>query len=72
MTYRKNRIRKIHTHKHGIAHTGKVAAITETDQEQCVDVVHNQLLVVFSRCFDLQDKDLLEPISELNQVIIFK
>lgn len=68
-SYSKDNVRKIHDNKDGVTSPPKVGQRTSTDQEQGHGVVGDHGPKVLARCFDIEDKDLLEPEGKLDVVV---
>lgn len=54
-----------------VSNVGHVNSITPSNEPDCNQVVDNELLIVLPGLFKLEDenKELLDPISKLHQVV---
>ena len=68
-SYRQEQIDHIHNNKNDISGRSLVASVAEKDERRSDDVVSEHLPVIFSAFLDVDNKDLLQPESELSEIV---
>lgn len=69
ITYGKENIRDVHDNQDGVSDTGQVNNVTESDQGTGNEVVNQHGHVILALHIGVEDIELLEPESKLDQVV---
>ena len=70
-TYSEENISNVHQAKDHVANLGLVIRVACEHQDARYDMMSEHLPVIFPPLFDIDDKDLLDPKAELNEVVPF-
>lgn len=70
-TYGKQDITEIHQHHDDSSYTGVVGPVAGNDESNGDDVMRIHLPVILPPLFDVDHKELMEPETELREVVEF-
>lgn len=70
-TYSKENISQIHATENSITDTSEVGVVTRDNQKDSDDMMSNHGKMILSSLFNVDSVHLLDPKSELHQIIAF-